>query len=181
MSTVNKEKVSKLQLALFIGAIIFNIWGILSIVHVNAWADIGLKYLDAIDHIFFKYVIIVVTMAIGIMSFSITSGTLKGPKMRPLLIGVTAYSTVLTVPLLMAFICFIITFAGTTLPAFLDEMFGVIAWDIYDLLGNNNTLTYIAYIAGVLMSIVFLGFPILSAYLTLKKADKKAASANTNA
>lgn len=166
----------KIQLALFAVSIAFNIWGICSIIEVAGFAKFpGLDYLLKIKdwHILVDYVIIVITMAIGIMSASINAGNLDNQKwMKRLTIGITAYSTVLTVPLLLAFICFIPTIAGANLGAFIDEMFGVIAWDFLAIF-KNKTLTNVIFVLGILMSIVFLAVPILSAVVTLKKAKEK--------
>ncbi len=99
----------KIQLCLFAVSVLLNIWGIMSILQTGMGVNVGLTYLDKIKdfHIIICYVIIVITMAIGIMSISINAGQLDDKKwMKGLTIGVTTYSTVLTIPLLLAFICF---------------------------------------------------------------------------
>lgn len=170
MGQVDKRK--KIQIICFVVAIIFNIWGILSIAYVNGWVNLGLlSYLDSINHILYRYVIIVITMTIGIMTFTLTSATLKGKLMKSMTVGVTTYSTILTIPLLVSFICFILTTSGTVLPAALAEMFDPIAYDFLDIFKSESLVKGLFY-GGVVMSIVFIAIPIFSAYLTIKKANK---------
>jgi hypothetical protein len=173
----------KIQLSIFAVSIILNIWGIMSILQAGMGVNTGLTYLDKIKdfHIILCYVIIVITMAIGIMSASINAGQLDNKKwMKGLTIGVTAYSTVLTVPLLLAFICFAAydmnaAVYGTGLGEFIDGMFGTIAADLGTIFGPEQLggsgsagLLMTIYVLGILMSIIFLAFPIFSAVLQIK-------------
>jgi len=175
----------KIQLCLFALSLCLNIWGIMSILQAGLGINTGLKYLDAIKdyHIILCYVIIVITMAIGIMSASINAGQLDNKKwMKGLTIGVTAYSTILTIPLLLAFICFAIypmnveaSAYGSGLGEFLDGMFGTIAKDLGTIFGpgrlggfGSEGLLMFIYILGILMSVIFLAFPIFSAWLQIK-------------
>lgn len=175
MSKINESNKKIIQISCFVVAILFNIWGILSIMHVNGWVSVGfLSYLDSIGYILLKYVIIVATMATGIMTFTFTAGTLKGKLMKRLTVGITVYSTILTLPLLLSFILFIVTTSGTVLPAALSEMVDPIANDFVTIF-KNSTLVNVIFIGGVLMSIIFLAFPIFSAITTIKKAQTKQA------
>ena len=175
----------KIQLCLFAVSILLNIWGILSILQVGIGVNVGLSYLDKIKdfHIILCYVIIVVTMAIGIMSISINAGQLDNKKwMKGLTICVTTYSTVLTIPLLLAFICFAaynmnvdIAAYGSGLGEFIDGMFGTIAHDLGTIFGpkefggfGSKGLLMTVYVLGIIMSIIFLAFPILSGWLQIK-------------
>ena len=174
----------KIQLCLFAVSLLLNIWGIMSILQVGMGVNVGLTYLNTIKdyHIILCYVIIVITMAIGIMSASINAGQLDNKKwMKGLTIGVTAYSTILTVPLLLAFICFAAypldagANYGKGLGEFLDGMFGTIAKDLGTIFGpdalggsGSNGLLMTIYVLGILMSVIFLAFPIFSAWLQIK-------------
>ena len=174
----------KIQLCLFALSLVLNIWGIMSILQVGMGVNVGLNYLNTIKdyHIILCYVIIVITMAIGIMSASINAGKLDNQKwMKGLTIGVTAYSTVLTIPLLLAFICFAAypTNAGANygsgLGEFLDGMFGTIAKDLGTIFGPESLggsgsigLLMTIYVLGIIMAIIFLAFPIFSAWLQIK-------------
>ena len=174
----------KIQLGIFALSIVLNVWGIMSILQVGIGVNVGLTYLDKIKdfHIILCYVIIVITMAIGIMSASINAGQLDNKKwMKGLTIGVTAYSTILTIPLLLAFICFAAypksagAQYGTGLGEFLDGMFGTIAKDLGTIFGpeslgghGSNGLLGLIYVLGIIMSVIFLAFPIFSAWLQIK-------------
>ena len=179
------NKKLKIQLSIFAVSILLNIWGIMSILQAGMGINTGLAYLDTIKdfHIILCYVIIVITMAIGIMSASINAGQLDNKKwMKGLTIGVTAYSTILTIPLLLAFICFAayptnvgIEAYGSGLGEFIDGMFGTIAKDLGTIFGpaelggaGSNGLLMTIYVLGILMSIIFLAFPIFSAVLQIK-------------
>ncbi|MCI7402158.1 MAG: hypothetical protein MSH40_05730 [Christensenella sp.] len=180
----------KIQLSLFVVAILFNIWGILSILQVGIGINVGLTYLDKIKdfHIILCYVIIVITMAIGIMGASINAGQLDNIKvLKGLTIGITTYSTVLTIPLLLAFVCFVVyptnvdlAVYGSGLGEFIDGMFGTIAKDLGTIFGpkewggfGSKGLLITVYILGIIMSIAFLAVPIISAVQAIKNANKK--------
>ena len=180
----------KIQLSLFVVAILFNIWGILSILQVGIGINVGLTYLDKIKdfHIILCYVIIVITMAIGIMGASINAGQLDNIKMlKGLTIGITTYSTVLTIPLLLAFVCFVVyptnvdlAVYGSGLGEFIDGMFGTIAKDLGTIFGpkewggfGSKGLLITVYVLGIIMSIAFLAVPIISAVQAIKNANKK--------
>ena len=180
----------KIQLSLFVVAILFNIWGILSILQVGIGINVGLTYLDKIKdfHIILCYVIIVITMAIGIMGASINAGQLDNIKvLKGLTIGITTYSTVLTIPLLLAFVCFVVyptnvdlAAYGSGLGEFIDGMFGTIAKDLGTIFGpkewggfGSKGLLITVYILGIIMSIAFLAVPIISAAQAIKNANKK--------
>ena len=180
----------KIQLSLFVVAILFNIWGILSILQVGIGINVGLTYLDKIKdfHIILCYVIIVITMAIGIMGASINAGQLDNIKvLKGLTIGITTYSTVLTIPLLLAFVCFVVyptnvdlAVYGSGLGEFIDGMFGTISKDLGTIFGpkewggfGSKGLLITVYILGIIMSIAFLAVPIISAVQAIKNANKK--------
>lgn len=180
----------KIQLSLFVVAILFNIWGILSILQVGIGINVGLTYLDKIKdfHIILCYVIIVITMAIGIMGASINAGQLDNIKvLKGLTIGITTYSTVLTIPLLLAFVCFVVyptnvdlAVYGSGLGEFIDGMFGTIAKDLGTIFGpkewggfGSKGLLITVYVLGIIMSIAFLAVPIISAVQAIKNANKK--------
>ena len=180
----------KIQLSLFVVAILFNIWGILSILQVGIGINVGLTYLDKIKdfHIILCYVIIVITMAIGIMGASINAGQLYNIiVLKGLTIGITTYRTVLTIPLLLAFVCFVVyptnvdlAVYGSGLGEFIDGMFGTIAKDLGTIFGpkewggfGSKGLLITVYVLGIIMSIAFLAVPIISAVQAIKNANKK--------
>ncbi len=169
---LNDKSKLVIKICLFIIGVIFNIWGLLSLAYVNEWVNVEfLGYLDDVDYVLVKYVILIATIAVGIMTFSITATTLKGKAMRGLVIGVTTYSTILTIPLLLSFIFFIVSTAGTELPIFLAEMLDPIAQDFYTIFKTPNMI-YTIFSAGILMSIIFLAVPIVNARMALRRAHK---------
>ena len=143
---MQKETRKKLiQAVMIVVAAGLNIWGILSLLQTLG-TDVGLKYFEAFPNLVLNYVVVIATIA------------------------VCAYSTVMTVPLLLAFILMIPVAAGASMPEFLDSMVGdiVIAFQIF--LGEGG-VQYLIYCLGILMSIVFLAVPILSTYCTVKEID----------
>ena len=163
---MQKETRKKLiQAVMIVVAAGLNIWGILSLLQTLG-TDVGLKYFEAFPNLVLNYVVVIATMACGIMLMSAAAGTFKGKVKNVFSIAVCAYSTVMTVPLLLAFILMI----PVAMPEFLDSMVGdiVIAFQIF--LGEGG-VQYLIYCLGILMSIVFLAVPILSTYCTVKEID----------
>ena len=172
------SKKLKIQISLFAFSILCNIIGISAICIAAGFAKsiFYVNWLAGWNHIFFQYVFIVIIMAVGIMSASLNAAQLDNFKlMKGLTIGITAYSTLLTIPLVMAFICFFFSTPTSTLSPFLDDMFGVIGRDIYTLLGSQLTLTRIMYSVGVVFSLICIGFPIYSCIDSIIKAKNRQA------
>lgn len=167
---MQKETRKKLiQAVVIVVAAGLNIWGILSLLQTLG-TNVGLLYFDALPNLVLNYVVVIATMACGIMLMSAAAGTFKGKVKNVFSIAVCAYSTVMTVPLLLAFILMIPVAAGASMPEFLDSMVGdiVIAFQIF--LGEGG-VQYLIYCLGILMSVVFLAVPILSTYCTVKEID----------
>ena len=130
---MQKETRKKLiQAVMIVVAAGLNIWGILSLLQTLG-TDVGLKYFEAFPNLVLNYVVVIATMACGIMLMSAAAGTFKGKVKNVFSIAVCAYSTVMTVPLLLAFILMIPVAAGASMPEFLDSMVGdiVIAFQIF--------------------------------------------------
>lgn len=163
------EKKRVIQGVLLAVGIAFNIWGLLTLVQTaghDAGISVGLTYLDKIPHIIHKYVIVVITMMIGILSLSNWAAQLSGKKRNVLSIIFCAYSTVLTIPLFLTFIlCFFR--AGGILDF---DMVNMIADDMMDIFKTPGAY-YTIFVLGSLMGAVFLAVPILSTYCTVKNID----------
>lgn len=163
------EKKRVIQGVLLAVGIAFNIWGLLTLVQTaghDAGISVGLTYLDKIPHIIHKYVIVVITMMIGILSLSNWAAQLSGKKRNVLSIIFCAYSTVLTIPLFLTFIlCFFR--AGGILDF---DMVNMIADDMMDIFKTPGAY-YTIFVLGSLMGAVFLVVPILSTYCTVKNID----------
>ena len=163
------EKKRVIQGVLLAVGIAFNIWGLLTLVQTaghDAGISVGLTYLDKIPHIIHKYVIVVITMMIGILSLSNWAAQLSGKKRNVLSIIFCAYSTILTIPLFLTFIlCFFR--AGGILDF---DMVNMIADDMMDIFKTPGAY-YTIFVLGTLMGAVFLAVPILSTYCTVKNID----------
>lgn len=164
----NKKKIIKQSVMIAVAAV-FIILGILSIVQA-AGGEAGIIYIKAIPNIILKYVVVIVTNAIGIMLMSAAAGTFEGKVKNIFSITVCVYSTIMTVPLFLAFILMFPVGAGSTLPDFLDGMVREIVVAFQDLIGNNGW-QYVIYTLGTIMGAIFLAVPILSTYCTVKDID----------
>lgn len=163
-----KKKIIKQSVTISVAAV-FIILGILSIVQATG-SNAGLGYISAIPNVILKYVVVIVTNAIGIMLMSTVAGAFEGKVKNIFSITVCAYSTVMTVPLFLAFVLMFPVGAGSTLPAFLDDMVREIVVAFQNILGNNGW-QFVIYTLGVIMSIIFLAVPILTTYCTVKDID----------
>lgn len=164
---VNKKRI--LQGVLLTVGIIFNIWGILTLIQTaghDAGISVGLTYMDGIPHIIHKYVIVVIMMMIGILSLSNWAAQLEGKKKNVLSIVFCAYSTILTIPLFLTFVlCFFVA-SGV----FSWDMVDMICFDLIDIFGTPGAY-YTIFALGTLMGAVFLAVPIISTYCTVKNID----------
>lgn len=164
---VNKKRI--LQGVLLTVGIIFNIWGILTLIQTaghDAGISVGLTYMDGIPHIIHKYVIVVIMMMIGILSLSNWAAQLEGKKKNVLSIVFCAYSTILTIPLFLTFaLCFFVA-SGV----FSWDMVDMICFDLIDIFGTPGAY-YTIFALGTLMGAVFLAVPIISTYCTVKNID----------
>lgn len=164
---VNKKRI--LQGVLLTVGIIFNIWGILTLIQTaghDAGISVGLTYMDGIPHIIHKYVIVVIMMMIGILSLSNWAAQLEGKRKNVLSIVFCAYSTILTIPLFLTFVlCFFVA-SGV----FSWDMVDMICFDLIDIFGTPGAY-YTIFALGTLMGAVFLAVPIISTYCTVKNID----------
>lgn len=164
---VNKKRI--LQGVLLTVGIIFNIWGILTLIQTaghDAGISVGLTYMDGIPHIIHKYVIVVIMMMIGILSLSNWAAQLEGKRKNVLSIVFCAYSTILTIPLFLTFVlCFFVA-SGV----FSWDMVDMICFDLIDIFGTPGAY-YTIFALGTLMGAIFLAVPIISTYCTVKNID----------
>ncbi|MDE5549120.1 MAG: hypothetical protein K2J13_02585, partial [Clostridia bacterium] len=75
MTEQNKKKI--IQAVMISVAAIFIILGILSVVQATG-SNAGLGYISKIGNVILRYVVVIVTNAIGIMLMSTAAGTFKG-------------------------------------------------------------------------------------------------------
>lgn len=158
-------------LTLTIG-IVFNVWGISSLLQT-----IGVFNLDALSYLLeirllYRYVVIIVTMIVGIMSLNGFAGLCNGKVKSALSITVCAYSTVLTLPLLFSFVMFFIAKAGIATVAVIDDMVMPIYNELISIF-TTDVWQYVIFSGGVLMSLIFLAVPIIMCRSTVKGKSKR--------
>ena len=153
---------------LFALAIALIILGVLFLVNAMEAARIFPAFYD-IDNVLAKYIVVILTMASGIMLFSNVSTAVENDRLRNgLTIGITTFSTVLTVPLVYVFIAiFPLQATGAIGPVghvmALDRILdGFKAWF------GNGALLYVVLVVMLLLSIVFISFPLFTGILAVK-------------
>lgn len=169
MDKAKKKKI--IQGVILAVSIALNIWGILSLIQTTGGA-VGLNYLNNL-RLLVRYVIVVITMACGIMLLSYFAGTLPGKAKNILSIAVCTYSTILTIPLFLTFVlCFAVA-SGTPIP-----MVNEICAEFTDIF-HPAGVQYLIFFLGSIMGIIFLAVPIISTYCTVKDIDLIAVILNT--
>ena len=127
-----------------------NVFGILSLLTIIGVANI-MPFYNNFEHILIGYVIVVISMAIGIMSFNLFAGRRQNPAKNILSIAVTTYSTILTIPLFLTFVLCLIPIYNDLVSIFKPE------W-----------AQYLIFIGGIILGIIFLAVPIIMCIATVK-------------
>lgn len=169
------KKNEKVQIGLLSLSVAIIILGILFLVNAMQ-EDPANGFFPAfceIDNLIGKYIIVILTMACGIMLFSNVGITIEDKKLRNgLTIGITAFSTVLTVPLVYVFIA-IFPYAADPVPfEQLNALDAIMRTDrIYegfvDWFGSGG-LMWAVYAVMLVLSLVFITFPLLTGILAVK-------------
>lgn len=169
------KKNEKVQIGLLALACVIILLGILFLVNAMQ-EDPANGFFPAfceMDNIIAKYIIVILTMACGIMLFSNVAITLEDRKLRNgLTIGITAFSTVLTVPLVYVFIA-IMPYAADPVPFeelnALDAVMrtdriyeGFVAWF------GDGGLMWAVLAVMLVLSLVFITFPLLTGIMAVK-------------
>lgn len=149
-------------------------FGILSLLYVIGVYKLELlSFYDSI-RLILRYVVIIASMAAGIMLFNLFASRCKYVPRTILSIGVTVYSTVLTLPLLATFVLCLVMMFGVNLTGFLNDFVAPIATE-FEALFKDEIIQYVIYGAGILMSVIFLAVPIaMCAKLNAKPGRYKA-------
>lgn len=158
----------KIRSALFALSFALIALGLLFLLNAMETARIFPAFYD-LDSVLLKYAVVILTMASGIMLFSNLSVTLEETRLRNgLTIGITAFSTVLTVPLVYVFIAiFPAAAGGKTGPV--GEVMGLPKIiDGFVALFGNGALLYVVFAFMLLLSIVFIAFPLVTGVLAVK-------------
>lgn len=169
------KKNEKVQIGLFTLAGLIIVLGILFLVNAMQ-EDPANGFFPAfceMDNIIAKYIIVILTMACGIMLFSNVAITVEDRKLRNgLTIGITAFSTVLTVPLVYVFIA-IMPYAANPVPFeelnALDALMrtdriyeGFVVWF------GDGGLMWAVLAVMLVLSLVFITFPLLTGIMAVK-------------
>lgn len=146
--------------------------GVLFLLSAAEIAPIVKGFYD-IDNVLVRYIIVIVTMAVGIMTFSNAAARLDDPKRRNgVSIGITAFSTVLTVPLVYVFVAIFFAQNGHVGPVGEIMMLGRIA-EGFNAWFGSGPFVYVVYAFMLVVSLVFISFPIFSCALTCKGKTMK--------
>lgn len=143
-----------------------SIFGILSLLTIIGVADI-VPFYKTFEHILLGYVIVVVSMATGIMSFNLFAGRRQNPAKNILSIGVTTYSTILTIPLFLTFVLCLVEKFGVKFSGFIDGFVAPIYDDLVSIF-KPEWSQYLIFIGGIIMGIIFLAVPIIMCVKTVK-------------
>lgn len=159
------HKVRSLLFALSIALILL---GILFLINAMEAARIFPAFYD-ISNVLAKYIVVIATMAAGIMLFSNLATTIEEDKQRNgLTLFITIFSTVLTLPLVYVFIAIFPAYAANkigpvgeimTLQKIVD---GFVAWF------GSGAFIYVVFVFMLILSLIFLAFPLFTGILTLK-------------
>ena len=169
------KKNEKVQAGLLSLACVIIVLGILFLVNAMQEdpADGFFPAFCELDNILAKYIIVILTMACGIMLFSNVAVTIERKKLRNgLMIGITAFSTVLTLPLVYVFVA-IFPYAANPVPfeqlnpvdavMRMDRIYeGFVAWF------GDGGLMWAVLAVMLVLSLVFITFPLLTGILAVK-------------
>lgn len=161
-------KIASCKIHLVCAFIALIVLGFLFLINAMEAARIFPAFYD-IDNVLAKYIVVIITMACGIMLFSNLATLIEADKLRNgLTIFITTFSTVLTVPLVYVFIAIFPMAARSAMGPVgkvmsLDKILaGFIAWF------GNGALLYVVLVVMLLLSIVFISFPLLTGILAVK-------------
>ena len=169
------KKNEKVQAGLLSLACVIIVLGILFLVNAMQEdpADGFFPAFCELDNILAKYIIVILTMACGIMLFSNVAVTIEQKKLRNgLTIGITAFSTVLTLPLVYVFVA-VFPYAANPVPfeqlnpvdavMRMDRIYeGFVAWF------GDGGLMWAVLAVMLVLSLVFITFPLLTGILAVK-------------
>lgn len=160
------SKKEKIQASLIGVSLILIVFGLLFVLTAGKIAPVFPAFYN-IPNLILQYVIVIVTMSAGIMLFSNTAAAVEDKKTRDIMtIVITAFSTVLTLPLLYVFIALFPAISGRydAIGEFMVKDVYVAFKSIFPPVG----VQYLIFSLGVIMAAVFLAFPLVTGVLTVK-------------
>ena len=160
------SKKEKIQASLIGVSLILIVFGLLFVLTAGKMVPVFPAFYN-IPNLILQYVIVIVTMSAGIMLFSNTAATVEDKKTRDIMtIVITAFSTVLTLPLLYVFIALFPAISGRY-----DAIGELMVKDVYTAFKSIFPpvgMQYLIFSLGVVMAAVFLAFPLITGVLTVK-------------
>lgn len=157
----------RIKLFLLVVSIVLIIFGIMFLLTAAELVPV-FEVLYGIENILGRYIIVILTMASGIMMFSTVAATLEKEGIRNnLTLGITIFSTLLTVPLVYVFVAIFFAERGIIDPVGEILMIANISEGFKAWFGDG-TFLYIVYAFMLFLSIIFITVPLLTGYLTLK-------------
>ncbi len=159
---------NKKQIILLSLAVVLIIFGLLFLLTAAEVAPI-FQFMYGINNILGRYVIVIVTMAAGIMLFSNVSATIYKDKLRNgLLIFMTTFSTVLTVPLVYVFVAIFFAQNGIIGPVGKSVMSIDKIVEGFNRIFGSGAGVYVIYSVMLVVSLVFIAFPLFTGILNIK-------------
>lgn len=165
------SKHNKIVISLLAVSVVFIILGILFLVNAMQ-EDPENGFFPAYNYmpsLLFKYVIVIITMATGIMMFSNVALQIEDKKLRNgLTIGITTFSTILTVPLVYVFIA-IFPYHAKGVMGPVGELMAIHRIDeSFMRWFQDGPFLWAVYVFMLILSIVFITVPLVSGILACK-------------
>jgi hypothetical protein len=161
------NKNEKMLKAVLIIASVIIVIGVMFVLTAAEIAPI-FQGLTRIKNILGRYIIVIATMATGIMLFSNAAAAVEKKKLRNgLTLGITVFSTVLTIPLVYVFAAIFGAEKGVIDPVGVIMKIDKICEGFRAWFGGGAFL-YVIYVFMLILSIVFIAFPLVTGVLTLK-------------
>lgn len=147
------------------------VFGILFLLSAAEIAPI-FTFFKSMNNVLVRYIIVILTMAVGIMTFSNVASRLDNKKLsNGLSIGITTFSTILTIPLVYVFIAIFFAQNGKVGPVGEIMMLDRIVEGFNDWFGSG-TFIWVVYSFMLILSLVFIAVPIITCIDTVKKNKK---------
>ncbi len=164
---MKQKKSERARLPLLVVSIVLMAFGIMFLLTAAEIIPI-FEFLYNIENILGRYIIVILTMASGIMMFSTVAAKLeKEPIRNKLTLGITIFSTFLTLPLVYVFVAIFFAERGKIDPVGEFLMISNISEGFKAWFGDGAFL-YVLYAFMLLLSIIFITVPLLTGYLTIK-------------
>ena len=161
------KNIQKKQLILFIISGVVILFGLMFLLTAAELVPIFKGFYN-INNVLGRYIIVILTMATGIMLFSNIAASLEDKKIRnTFTTAITSFSTILTIPLVYVFVAIFFAEKGVIgsvgeIMMISDISAGFKAWF------GNGAFLYVVYVFMLVLSIIFICVPLLTGLLTLK-------------